>query len=136
MKIYTGTENKQKPMKQTSINANNLAESSGLKLSHQKRILAVLENINNSMCYIEIAANCGLTPNEVHRRMGELERKGKVKILKERNGYSLYYKPVIEHELLSAHAYKYKQFKQWQKQASNFAAFMGESLIKEIQEIN
>jgi len=120
-------------MKLTSINANNLAESSGLKLSHQKRILSVVGNITDPMNYLELSVKCKLTSNEVHRRMGELERKGKVKILKEHNGYSLYYKPVIEHELISEHAYKYKQFKRWQKQAENFAPFMSEELINRIK---
>lgn len=122
-------------MKQTSINANNLAETSGLKISHQKKILAVVGNINDPMNYLILAARCSLTPNEVHRRMGELECKGKVKILKEENGYSLYYKPVIEHELLSNHGYKYKQFKRWQKQVENFIPFMSEDLINQIKNL-
>lgn len=119
-------------MKETSLIANKKAEQSGLKLSHQKRILAALSCATNPLNYLQIAELTGLSPNQVHRRMGELERQGKVIIRHSRGGYSHYDIPNVSSKYAAEHFYLGRKFKAWQKQAEKYEKFLGEELVKEI----
>lgn len=120
-------------MKETSLIANKKAEQSGLKLSHQKRILAELSCATKPLNYLEIAEFTGLTPNQVHRRMGELERQGKVIVRHSRGGYSHYDIPNVSSKYAAEHFYLKKQFEKWKKQAEKYEKFLGSELVKEIK---
>src|SRR5690554_6498909 len=120
-------------MKETSLLANKRAEQSGLKLSHQKRILAALSCATNPLNYLQIAEFTGLTPNQVHRRMGELERQGKVIVRHSHSGYSHYAIPTESFPNTANHFYLKKQFEKWQKQAEKYEKFLGAELVKEIK---
>ena len=117
-------------MKQTSLIANKKAEEIGLKLSHQKRILEALKVAGLPINYLQIAEFTGLTPNQVHRRMGELESVGKVIIRHSHGGYSHYAIPTEHYPNTAKHFYLKKQFEKWQKQAKKYEKFLGVELIE------
>ena len=120
-------------MKETSLIANKKAEQSGLKLSHQKRILEVLKGRILSLNYLEIAELTGLTPIQVHRRLNELERQGKVIVRHSHGGYSNYEIINMNFPKAAEHLYKIKSFKKWQKQAEKYECFLGTKLVEEIK---
>lgn len=64
-------------MRQTSIIANKEAEKTGLKDQHHNKILKVLEKKGPGTSY-QISVWSKLDYIAVARRMGELEKKGKV----------------------------------------------------------
>jgi predicted Rossmann fold nucleotide-binding protein DprA/Smf involved in DNA uptake len=74
-------------MKATSIEANNKANKSGLKINHKKKIMKVLTTPMNGK---EIAEETGLDYHAVMRRMSELESDNKVKVVGVKNRYSIY----------------------------------------------
>ena len=117
-------------MKQTSLIANKKAEESGLKLSHQKRILQALKGRILSVNYLEIAELTGLTPIQVHRRLNELERQGKVIVRHSHGGYSHYGIPTEHFPNTANHFYLKKSFEKWKKQAKKYEKFLGSELIE------
>lgn len=64
-------------MRTTSLIAHKLAEKSGLKHHHYSKIMRVLEK-KKSGTSLQISKWSGLDYVAVARRMGELEKKGKV----------------------------------------------------------
>lgn len=64
-------------MKKTSIKANMMAEQSGLKVVHYKKILQAMKRYKvNHPNYQQIAKVAGLEPVQVARRLSEMVGKG------------------------------------------------------------
>lgn len=64
-------------MKKTSRLANKMAEQSGLKVVHEKKILQALKRYKvNHPNYQQIAKVAGLEPVQVARRLSEMVGKG------------------------------------------------------------
>ena len=120
-------------MKETSLIANKKAEESGLKLSHQKRILTAVKAAGLPVNYLQIAEFTGLTPIQVHRRLNELERQGKVIVRHSHGGYSNYAIPTENFPNAANHFYLKKQFEKWKKQAKKYEKFLGTELVNEIK---
>lgn len=120
-------------MKETSLIANKKADESGLKLSHQKKILTAVKAAGLPVNYLQIAEFTGLSPNQVHRRMGELERQEKVIVRHSHGGYSHYDIPIGSFPNTANHFYLKKQFEKWQKQAEKYEKFLGQNLVNEIK---
>jgi hypothetical protein len=116
-------------MKQSSINANNTAENSGLKESHRAKILKTLIDCELNATQIGILAK--LDYHAVGRRMSELERDGKVFVVSELPT-CIYKLTNKDYPNLNRAKYEEKQFRKWQKKAKQFDRFLELELINKI----
>ena len=119
-------------MKQSSIISNKRAEDSGLKESHKSKILKAL--IDCELTAKDIGYKIDIDYREVSKRMSELERDGKVFVVKELP-VCVYKLTNLDYPNLNTAKYEEKQFKRWIKKSESFGRFLSQGLIVDLKSI-